>query len=530
MAKFSGSATSTQRAPLVGVRPTRTHEGGPAWEMDPKGEIFLLAAANFVQEETIYESSAVRDDRYANLVRQVTQADAKWVQGFAPYLRRNLRMRSASVVLACEYVAAGGPEGRKVVDSVCERADEPAEILAYWHSHYGRSLPFPVKKGVEDAAIRLYTERNVLKYDSSRHAMVFADVLELVHPKPKTPGQSALFKYLLDEHHHHDGVVDEMLPILVEDQLWQRVPENLRRLALEGDSVELREAGLTGFHGLPESWSWERVAGWLPGGMDAEAWQAVIPNMGVMALIRNLRNFDAKGISEIAIEQVIEKITDAEQVERSMVFPYQVWTAYREAPSDNWKRALGKTMDAACSNVPVMDGNTLVVVDCSYSMTWKLSGRSDVARMELAASMGAALAIANKSDIVVFAERNELVSYQAGSSALALTAKLHGYLDNGRGDGHLGGGTYLHTAIRDQFKPGVHQRVIIFTDDQAHDSDIDLSFVPRLYTFDLSGYGRSSQRNGMNGRFIFGGYSDATLSAVAALEAAGHTGWPFLSA
>ena len=51
--------------------------------------------------------------------------------------------------------------------------------------------------------------------------------------------------------------------------------------------------------------------------------------------------------------------------------------------------------------------------------------------------------------------------------------------------------------------------------------------VPSIYTWDLAGYGRSSQENGRNGRYVFGGYSDATMAAVAAIEQIGHTGWPF---
>ena len=126
MAKFGGSQVSTQRAPIVAQNPTANFEHSFAWEMDAKGELFLLAAANFVSEETHYESGERRDARFVQLVHEVTQADPKWVQAFAPYLRRQLKMRSAAVVLACEYVRAGGPEGRKVVNAVCQRADEPA--------------------------------------------------------------------------------------------------------------------------------------------------------------------------------------------------------------------------------------------------------------------------------------------------------------------------------------------------------------------------------------------------------------------
>jgi hypothetical protein len=44
--------------------------------------------------------------------------------------------------------------------------------------------------------------------------------------------------------------------------------------------------------------TWEALAGWLQGPMDKAAWEAIIPSMGVMALARNLRNFDEAGVSD----------------------------------------------------------------------------------------------------------------------------------------------------------------------------------------------------------------------------------------
>src|SRR3954453_22572234 len=109
--------------------------------------------------------------------------------------------------------------------------------------------------------------------------------------------------------------------------------------------------------------------------MDAEAWEAVIPSMGVMALVRNLRNFDEAGISNAAVDTVIAKITTVDEVTRARLFPYQVWAAYKNAPSDNWKRALGRTLELTIANIPALDG-TLVVIDTSGSMQATVSGRS----------------------------------------------------------------------------------------------------------------------------------------------------------
>src|SRR4051794_7453605 len=137
MSKFSG----TRRRPLhtnlaapvrTGARRTFTHEGGLAYLRDPESELFMLAAPNMVGEDTFYERAPDRDRRFIELVRHVTSTNHAFVAGLAPYLRTTLLMRSAAVVMAAEYVAAGGPQGRAVVDGVLQRADEPAELLGYW--------------------------------------------------------------------------------------------------------------------------------------------------------------------------------------------------------------------------------------------------------------------------------------------------------------------------------------------------------------------------------------------------------------
>src|SRR5262249_26472529 len=152
---------------------------------------------------------------------------------------------------------------------------------------YGRKIPMPVKRGIADAARRLYTERAALRYDGLARQIRMADVIELTHPSPRDHFQSALFRYLLDRRHHDDAVAaPTVLPLLAAAAQLDAVPVDDRRALLrERGPAALAEAG----------YSWERLSGWLPGGMDAEAWEAVIPSMGVMALVRNLRNFDQAG-------------------------------------------------------------------------------------------------------------------------------------------------------------------------------------------------------------------------------------------
>ena len=220
MTKFSGTRRRPLRPNLTApVRTTRrrtsTHEGGAAYRRDAESDLFLLAATNMVGEDTFYESARDRDNRFVDLVHEVTAADPAFVAGFAPYLRQTMLMRSASLVMAAEYVAAGGPRGRAVVDGALQRADEPAELVGYWLANHGRHIPMAVKRGVADAVRRLYTERAALRYDGLSRQVRMADVIELTHPEPRDDRQSALFRWLLDRRHHDDAVASPaVLPVL----------------------------------------------------------------------------------------------------------------------------------------------------------------------------------------------------------------------------------------------------------------------------------------------------------------------------
>src|SRR3954454_9385028 len=406
MTKFSGTRHRPLRTNLTAPvrtteRRTLTHEGGLAHVRDPESELFLLAATNMVGEDTFYERAPDRDGRFVALVHHVTATNPGFVAGLAPYLRTELLMRSAAVVMAGGDVAAGGPFGRAVVAGVLQRADEPAELLGYWLTRHGRNVPMPIKRGIADAARRLYTERAALRYDGLSRQIRMADVIELTHPSPRDARQSALFKFLLDRRHHDDARADpNVLPVLAAAADLDTVPMDERRAVLRARGpVALNDAGF----------SWERLSGWLPGGMDAEAWGAVIPSMGVIALVRNLRNFDEAGIAHAAVDAVINKITDAEQVARARLVPYQVWAAYTNAPSDNWKRALGRTLEHTIGNIPALDG-TLVVIDTSGSMQATVSGRSTMQRVEVAAVMAIATAKrASNVDVVIYGQTNKLV-------------------------------------------------------------------------------------------------------------------------
>ncbi|NBE54047.1 TROVE domain-containing protein [Streptomyces boluensis] len=526
MARFNTRGAGphgTSRVTSTG-RMLRTHEGGRGTERDARSELFLLSIANFVAQQTFYEDGTARDDRFARLVRRLAVEDPEWTAGLLAWLRGEGNMRTAALVGAAEYVkarldagATDGPSNRQVIASVLRRPDEPGELLGYWTATYGRALPKPVKRGVADAVRRLYHGKSLLKYDTSSKGYRFGDILNLVHaaPDPDKPWQGELFRYALDRRHNPDTAVPpDAVPVLAAHRALMELPVAERRAVVTApDGPErLAAAGIT----------WEALAGWLQGPMDKAAWEAVIPSMGAMALVRNLRNFDEAGVSDKVARRVAAKISDPAEVARSRQFPFRYLAAYQHAPSLRWAYPLEQALGHSLANVPALPGRTLILVDRSGSMWDRLSERSELNRADAAAIFGSALALrAESAELVQFGTTSSSLTCRPGESVLKVLERF----------GSLGG-TDTTKAVR-RFYRG-HDRVLIVTDEQYtyHAQGDPTEQIPAdvpVYTWNLAGYRAGHGASGGPNRHVFGGLSDAAFRMVPLLERGRDADWPWVA-
>ncbi|MEU4271645.1 TROVE domain-containing protein [Streptomyces sp. NPDC026092] len=524
MARFNTRTVGARTtSPVVSTHRAPTHQGGIGVLREPRSELFLLAVANFVTQRTFYESGEERDDRFAGLVRKLAVEDPEWTAGLLRWLRSEAHMRTASLVGAAEYVRARldagvetGPTNRQVVDSVLLRADEPGELLGYWTSTYGRNIPKPVKRGVADAVQRLYSAKSLLKYDTDSKGYRFGDVLNLTHaaPDPEKPWQGELFRYALDRRHRPETAAPPASsPVLAAHRALMDLPVEERRAVVTGPGGAERLAGA--------GMTWEALAGWLQGPMDAAAWEAVIPSMGAMALVRNLRNFDGAGVSDEVAARVAARISDPKAVAASRQFPFRYLAAYRHAPSLRWAYPLEQALGHSLANVPALPGRTLVLVDRSGSMWSRLSDRSELNRADAAAVFGTAVAMrAADADLVEFGTSSAPVPYQAGESVLKVLDRF----------GNLGG-TNTTEAVRRHYKG--HDRVLIVTDEQAAHSRLGdpTAQVPDhvpVYTWNLAGHRVGHAPSGTGRRHTFAGLTDAAFRMVPLLEAGRRADWPWM--
>jgi len=517
-------AARTKRAPKAPVTSTKgrkpdtlTYNAGAGFSREAKSELFLLSVTNMVSEDTFYERGKNRDKRFVDLIRQVALEDPDWVARLVPYLRDTMNMRSASIVMAAELVHAkltrpvgpGTIKNRDIIASAIKRADEPAEMIGYWMSEWGKALPQPVKRGIADAVVRVYNERSLIKYDGGDKAIRFGDVIDLTHPEAKAPWQSALFKYAIDDRHKRD------IPILERAELGL-VWANEGAMSLDTDAFR---AAFTPEFVAAAGLTWEQASSKY-GKLDAKFWEAMIPSMGIFAIVRNIRNFEDAEISEAAADLVRAKLKDEETIRKSRMFPLRFMAAYTATKSLTFARELEAAIDLATSNVPALTGKTLVMVDISGSMDAALSAKSDVKRLAVASIFGAALAIrAEKADLVAFSDTTAVIPVRKTDSVLRTVAALVQSLPHG--------GTQTWQAVQRTYTD--HDRIVIVTDEQANAgyAGTTLPEDARVYTFNVAGYRAGHGPSGKKGWYTFGGLTDAGFTAIELLERGNDQTWPF---
>lgn len=312
------------------------------------------------------------------------------------------------------------------------------------------------------------------------------------------------------------------------------MPQEARKgfLSAPGSVQVLSDAGIT----------WEALSGWLGGPLDAAFWEAVIPTMGYMALLRNLRNFEQAGISVAARKSVIARLSDPAQVARSRQLPFRFLSAYKAVNGDHYRSALSDALDASVGSLPRFPGKTLVLVDTSGSMRSPISAKSTVTHLEIGALFGYALAqkALDAGDLV------ELYGYADGIFQESLVkggSILRGIESFNRKVSSVGNGTQTVAALRGAYNG--HDRVILVTDMQAF---VDYSggwgwptSVPRassavsdaipasvpMFGINPGGYGPTALDLSEPNRFEIGGFSDKVFQTMALLGQGESFEYPF---
>lgn len=570
MSKFNvvdkrGTASGPLRT--VSAEPTGvTHEGGTGYQRDAQSELFLRATTMFAGEDAFYEKANQGAQRFRELIGPlaVNAETWPWVKSFLRWLRGDGNIRTASILLAAEAVharlAAGkhGDGNRELIASVLQRADEPGEFMAYWLHRFGRVVPKPVKRGVSDAVNRLYTERGFLRYDSAKRGVRMGDVLNLTHPSPRGREQAELFPWILDAQYGNGTEPPVSLRKVRARWDLSRFTSNDRHaFATQALIAQNAMVDNSPFGALADAAAgqWEWVLSWLgdkpKDGValsKADQWRLVLPSMGYMALIRNLRNLDEAGLDDKTATKLAARIADPDEVARSRQLPFRFYSAHVEAPSLRWGHALDTALTLSLRNIPTLKGRTAVLIDTSASMGSTMSNKSKMELVTAAAIFGMALKLKNfdNTHLWGFADGQfEVTDIPKGMSLLKAVEAFRRHI------GFVGHGTQIADAVNRAFHPDPDcpsltvelDRVIILTDMQTFPAngyrpsswgygvgDVSAAAPPHVpvYAFNVAGYTNTAMPVVPgNNRHELGGLTDATFGSFERLEAGRDSAWPW---
>jgi 60 kDa SS-A/Ro ribonucleoprotein len=423
--------------------PKFTHEGARAVaRLTPIQQLRRSVLSCLLWEDEFYEdgmSIATRISENASLVKPNDLA------ALAIEARSKFNLRHLPLLLIDTLTVTG--KGDKLVadtiEQVIQRPDELTELLAIYWRNGRKMIPAQMRKGLA-RAFRKFNEYSLAKYDRDG-AIKLRDVLRLVRPKPENDEQSAL---------------------------WGRV--KTRTLA------------------TPDTWEVE-----LSAGKDKkETFERLIREgkLGYFALLRNLRNMIQAGVdSDLVRDAILARKGGAERI-----LPFRFVAAARYAPQ--YEPALDASLCQTIDAGEALPGKTIVLVDVSGSMDATLSGKSEMTRMDAAATLASMI----KGNLRVITFSNSVVEVPPRRGMAGVQAIVN---SQGHGGTDLGGAMKAVNQLP-------HDRLIVITDEQSHTDVID-PVAKRAYMINVASY-----QNGVGyGRWVhIDGFSEQVLKFIQELE------------
>ena len=454
---------------------TENLAGGQAYKQSDELALVSLLLTSFVNDQ-FYKNAQTTLDDLRKLSEKVK--DKEFVAKAAIFARDRFGMRSITHALAGELTSQlnGAEWGKNFYDKVVVRVDDMTEIMSYYLAYKtskdSPKFPNSLKKGFAKAFDK-FDSYQLAKYKGDNKEVKLVDVVNIVHPVPTVRNKSALEQLIKGE--------------LKSTDTWEA------KLSQAGQVAESEE-DLTK--------------------LKSDAWSELIigKKIGYFALLRNLRNIINQ--APTAIPAACELLVDERMIKSSRVLPFRFTTAYDEISKLGSSKevrdvlvAINKALDISVCNVPKFDGDTLVVMDVSGSM----SGRPS----EIASLFGAILAKVNNSDVMTFSTSANYKQYNPMDSVLTIRDGFR----------YAGGGTNLRDVFVKANK--AYENIIILSDMQSFIGyDTPLSQLnsyksrfncnPHIYSFELAGLG--TLQIPQNQIYCLAGFSDKVFDIMSLLK------------
>ena len=356
---------------------TCNEAGGIAYTLTPKQQLAQLAATGCLNS-TYYTDA---QDQLEQVLELAENLDAEFIAKTAVYARQKGFMKDMPALLLAVLAQKDVNMLARVFDQVADNGKMLRNFAQIIRSGaVGRKSFGNRPKKLMQTWLLTATEKQLLNA-AIGNAPSLADVVKMVHPKPREAWRAAWFAWLIGKPHDR-----EALPPIT------RAFEDYKQ-SRQGALPDVPFQMLTALE--LNSGDWAQIA-------RNGSWQQVRQNLNTF--LRHDVFAKSKNIKMVA-----EKLRDQTAIRRARVLPYQLLTAY-QATSEQMpfeiREALQDAMETAVQNVPAIRGKVVVCPDVSGSMHspatgYRGSATSRTRCIDIAALVSAAMLRTNPQARVI---------------------------------------------------------------------------------------------------------------------------------
>ena len=356
---------------------TYNEAGGIAYTLTPKQQLAQLAATGCLNN-TYYADAQSQLDQVLKLAESL---DAEYIAKTAVYARQKGFMKDMPALLLAVLAQKDVNMLAHVFDQVVDNGKMLRNFAQIIRSGaVGRKSFGNRPKKLMQTWLLTATEKQLLNA-AVGNSPSLADVVKMVHPKPREAWRAAWFAWLIGKPYDR-----EALPPIT------RAFEDYKQ-SREGELPNVPFQMLTALD--LNSGDWAQIA-------RNGSWQQVRQNLNTF--LRHEVFAKSKNIKMVA-----EKLRDETAIARARVLPYQLLTAYQATSNQmpfEIREALQDAMETAVQNVPAIRGKVVVCPDVSGSMHSSVTGHRGSATsktrcIDIAALVSAAMLRTNPQARVI---------------------------------------------------------------------------------------------------------------------------------
>ena len=355
---------------------TVNEAGGTAYKFTPKQALAQYAATGCFNR-TFYAGA---DEQLEKVLKFCEKIDAEFVAKTAVFTRRESFMKDMPALLTAILSTKDKDLLERAFPKVIDNGKMLRNFVQIMRSGVvGRKSLGSLPKRLVREWFETREPENIFK-QSVGQSPSFADILKMIHPKPKNAEYEALYGYFIGRE-----IEFANLPEIVQAYEKHKAGE------ANGEVPNVPFQMLTALN------------------IGADEWTEIAKNAKWQMTRMNLNTFQRHGVfadSEI-VKMIAERLRDAENIKRARVFPYQLMVAFQTASQNSEipreiTDALQDAMEMAIENVPEIEGKVYVFPDVSGSMSMSATGfrkgsTSAVRCIDIAALVAAAILRKNPS-------------------------------------------------------------------------------------------------------------------------------------